>query len=264
MSLPLSSSPEFPKILAMAQEAAKITPARWAELMEIMKVDADMNRLMKTQWFSKPRDSEEAVREYYRSSDIWFVNTFTHGHYALEAMASPYVNVEVERHHVLHPFTGDFKIEGWVLDYGGGFWNDTWMLVAKGYRVAQAEVRGPVTELMKTFIEHYGLHGSLDVVEVDSDTPLKTMYDGILCFETLEHLKEPSFFMGHLAQHLNPGQPFAYSASFGAPEHAPYHVAENAHLSNQGMWREVMLAAGLLPHWVAQDGHRQIWKRRIA
>jgi len=260
----MMSSPDFAKILAMAQEASKITPARWAELMEIMKVDADMNRLMKSQWFSKPRDSEEAVREYYRTSDIWFVNTFTHGHAALVLMATEAKVDALPPDHVFHPLTNDFQLSGWILDYGGGFWNDTWVLAAKGYRVVQAEVKGPVTKLMKMFIEEYGFHLSLDVVEVETDNPLQAMYDGIVCFETLEHLKEPAFFMGHLAKHLHSGQPFVYSASFGAPEHAPYHVAENAHLSNQTLWGDVMRSAGLLPHWKAKDGHRQIWKRRMA
>lgn len=249
-------------LLQMAQQAAKLTPARWAELMEIMKDDAAMNRRMKEQWFSKPRDSEEAVREYYRSSDIWFVNTFTHGHAALEAMASPYYKAAAEPCHILHPFINDFQLSGWLIDYGGGFWNDTHLLVGMGYRVAQAEVRGPVTELMKLYIAHWKLQDRLAVVEVDGNAPLTEMYDGALCFETLEHLKEPTPFVSHIVKHLNPGQPFAYSASFGAPEHAPYHVAENAHLSNQQIWGDILTGAGLRFHWKAADGHRQIWKRR--
>ena len=246
----------------VALEVTGMTRGQWDLMHESMKSDAAMNQIMKEEWNAKPRDSEEAIREYYRTSNIWFVNTWNHGVGALLSMAAGH--------------RGD--LAGWcrkfaemvgipgksVLDYGGGFFKDTWPLATAGYRVDVAEVRGPVTEFLKRFAVLAGLEKRLGVVEVDSETPIKGLYSGVVCFETLEHVLRPTELTAHLHDHIVSGGPFAFSATFGAPEHAPYHVASNAPFGDWSVWSSIMKGIGFLPSWEDLSGSSiKIWRARV-
>lgn len=234
-------------IAVLALQASGMTGEQWKRLSVEMQSDSVMNQIMKQDWNDRPRDNEESIREYYRSSDAWFINTFNHGYGALLAMAA---GSKAD----LSPWCREFAElmrapGGKVLDYGGGFFKDSWPLAAAGYHVSVAEVKGPVTEFLNSFISIAGLEKKFSVVEVDSETPIKDTYDGILCFETLEHLLHPEALTAHLHKHLKPGGPFAFSVTFGAPEHAPYHVASNAHLGEWAVWSEVLKKIGFSPSW---------------
>lgn len=233
--------------------------ARWDSLCESMKSDQEMNRIMREDWHSKPRDSDEAIREYYRSSNIWFVNTFLHGAGALVALARG-------DHGDLAPWAKKFVntlrcFSGRILDFGGGFFKDTWPFTAVGYRVDVAEVSGPVTKFLKLFIENAKLQKKVGVIEVENETPLTDIYDGIVSFETLEHLKDPERVTAHLHCHIKKGGLFAFSATFGAPEHAPYHVASNAPLGNGEVWAQILSKIGFSHLWSDPNGGgTRIWK----
>lgn len=244
----------------LALEVTGLTRARWNVLFEALKDDAAMNRIMRDDWFLKPRDSEEAVREYYRESDIWFLNTFNHGVGTLirlsEGSPAPFSPWQ-------QAFAGDFPIyAGSVLDYGGGFLNDTGPLVLAGYRVVVAEVCGPVTEFLKRYSDAAGLKDRIGVIEVDNDRPIDGTYYGIVCFETLEHILNPVELTQHLHEHLVPGGPFAFSVSFGDTPHAPYHIAKNASFGNEKIWSSKLEGIGFRPYWKDEQGHHfQVWKR---
>lgn len=260
-------------LVDLAIQSTGMDRPEWDRLMVLMQVDADMNRLMKSEWFGKPRDSEEAIRDYYRESDIWFVNTFNHGLGALLKLAEmadkkdykdPFLPWHDEFVKSLTP--GGIQI----LDYGGGFFNDTWPLVRARYHVTQAEVKGPVTAFLKSFLTEAKIDWAASVIEVDSETPLCyeiagakmwDVFDGICCFETLEHVLKPVELTRHLVEHLSMGGPFAFSVSFGAPTHAPYHVASNAPLSDQSVWFPILESMGLVRAWAAEDRHRQLWRK---
>jgi len=248
-------------LVHLALDVTKMTRSRWDLLLDVMKDDAAMNCIMREEWHAKPRDSEEAIREYYRESDIWFINTFNHGVGALVRL------VEEKEPPPLTPwqktFTGDFKISGPILDYGGGFFNDSWPLILSGYEVVIAEVRGPVTELLKRYrdLMEPAIRSKIGVVEVDTDLPIKETYRGAVCFEVLEHLLYPVEFVYHLREHLATGSPFAFSVSFGDTPHAPYHVARNAALGNEKVFASKLGEAGFRQHWKDEQGyHLQIWK----
>lgn len=242
-------------LVDLALEATGMPKMRWDALLEAMKSDAEMNRIMKAEWLAVPRDTEEAIRAYYRKSDIWFVNTFCHGVGALLKMANREPAEWQEWH---HRFAGAVGVRRDILDYGGGFFNDTWPFVNAGYRVTQAEVEGPVTRFLASFIEMTKIPNA-KVRPVNSQEPLLEYYAGVTCFETLEHVLKPVQLAKHLVTHLLPAGAFAMSVSFGAPEHAPYHVASNAPLSDQAVWFNHLEDMGLRITWSAEDRHRQIW-----
>ncbi len=245
-------------LVDLALTVTGISRDRWDALLGEMRSDAQMNLRMKQEWFSEARDSEQAIREYYRKSDIWFLNTFYHGLGALLSMAN---GTAGGFSGWLQRFAADVSASAPVLDYGGGFFKDTWPLVMAGYRVDVAEVRGPVTDFLRRFIEMTSLSGRARVVEVDSATPITDMYGGIACFETLEHLLHPEALTAHLHSHLKLGGLFAFSATFGAPDHAPYHVASNAPLGNEATWAEIMRKIGFVKYWVDPNGGGQkIWR----
>lgn len=246
-------------LVQLALEVTGMTQDRWSFIAEEMKSDAKMNLIMKEDWNAKPRDSEEAIREYYRTSNIWFVNTWNHGVGALLAMAA---GQRGDLAGWCRKFAETLKAPaGRILDYGGGFFKDTWPMAMAGYKVDVAEVRGPVTEFLRRFIQLAGLETRLGVVEVDSETPIKDTYHGIVCFETLEHLLHPEALTAHLYHHLRAGGLFAFSVTFGAPEHAPYHVASNAPLGDWSVWSGIITKIGFSPCWEDPEyGGVKIWR----
>jgi len=245
--------------IEIALEVTGMTRARWEFLSRTMRDDAAMNRIMREDWGKKPRDSEEAVREYYRESKIWFLNTFNNGVGGLLRLSqggSPSLSSWHER------FIHDFKVGGPILDYGGGLFKDTWPFILLGCSVSVAEVRGPVTEFLKRCLSLLGITDRARVIEVDSDLPIKEMYHGAVCYETLEHLVDPVGLTKHLHEHLIQGAPFAFSVSFGDTPHAPYHIARNAPLGNADVWPSKLKDIGFFPFWKDEQGqHLQIWRR---
>ena len=245
-------------LVRLALEVTGLSEARWNALQETLKDDAAMNGVMREDWTRTPRESEQAIREYYRKSDIWFANTWNHGMGALLEMASFGWPGPLRDWH--QRFIRDFKVQGRILDYGGGFFNDTYRLVTNGFKVTVAEVKGPVTEYLKRYRVLAKLEDHIDEVEVDSDQPLSETYTGVVCFETLEHLLKPLDMVKHFHDHLVVGQPFAFSVSFGDTPHAPYHVARNARLGDEKVFSEELEKIGFRPHWKASENHFQIWR----
>lgn len=246
-------------LVRLALEVTGLSEAKWNALIETLKDDAAMNGVMRADWSKAPRESEWEIREYYRSSEIWFANTWSHGVGALLGMSTPGWPIQ------LHPwqerFVKDFNIRGKILDYGGGLFNDTYQLVTHGFRVVVAEVKGPVTEYLKQYRALAKLEDLIDVVEVDSDLPIHEVYAGIVCFETLEHLLKPLDMVQHFHSSLPTGQPFAFSVSFGDTPHAPYHVASNAYLGDLRVFCGELELIGFCSHWKTNHDHLQIWRK---
>lgn len=246
-------------LVELALEVTRMSPERWDAMTKATSDDAAMNLIMKQEWESEPRDSEAAIRDYYRKSDIWFVNTFNHGVGGLLEMSRGIAGN-------LSPWQKEFvsrlSSPGRILDYGGGFLSDSWPLVMRGFEVSIAEVKGPVTEYLRAYGKLVDVPGLIDVVEVDSSEPILGLYSGALCFETLEHLLDPISLAKHIEQHLRYASPLAFSVSFGAPSHAPYHVASNAPLAQDGVWLEKLKEIGFDHCWSDPGGHHmQIWRR---
>jgi 2-polyprenyl-3-methyl-5-hydroxy-6-metoxy-1,4-benzoquinol methylase len=251
----------FEELSELARSFVKVTKEEWNVLFETLKDDAAMNAIMKKEWLDKPRDSDQAVIEYYRDSKIWFVNTFNHAYRALLSLANKDASgLSREAWHQF--FESELSPGDRILDYGGGFWNDTAILALDGWNVTQAEVLGPTTDFLTAFVNLTGMQKTLQVLPVDSGSPIRETYEAVTCFELLEHLLHPKEFTIHLRDHLAQGKPFASSVSFGAPEHAPYHVASNAPLSIENVWTDTMWGMGFEQIWAPKGSHRRIWRKR--
>lgn len=251
---------DLEKLSEFARNSIGMPREEWDALREILKDDAAMNAVMKKEWFEKPRDSEESIREYYRESKIWFMNTFNHGWLALVALANRDSSV-IPRNEWLKLFSSGMTPADKILDYGGGFWNDTALLALDGLTVVQAEVRGRTTEFLSQFARFIGMEDRLKVLPVDTSFPIQEVYGGLVCFELLEHLLHPRAFTEHLRDHLAGGRPFALSVSFSAPPHAPYHVASNEPLGRLDAWWVIMKEMGFEHLWTDTASHKQVWRR---
>jgi hypothetical protein len=251
-SLPVT----YDDLVTLALNVTGLSQERWDFLQETMKDDAAMNRLMKSEWNEESRSNEAVIRDYYRKSDIWFANTFNSGYDGLLKMANRETHSPNEWQ---REFLKSVPPKGVILDYGAGFLRDSWKFVTLGYRVHVAEIQGPVTLFLWRYRALAKLQEMFHVVEVNSSTPVTDRYEGIACFEVLEHLLDPVALTRHLYDHLVPRGPFVYSASFGDPEHAPYHVASNAPLGQENVWNQKMREIGFVHEWSKDNKH--LWKR---
>lgn len=247
-------------LIDLACLATGLARARFDELRTIRSSDPEMNLIMKKEWNEQPRTDEAVIRDYYRKSDIWFVNTFESGYGGLLPLAAGEVHPLSEWQRRL---VENLPKGGKILDYGSGFLRDSYQLVMNGHYVDVAEVRGPVTEFLKMYRVAAGLESRFGIIEVDSDLPITNTYDSMLCFEVLEHLLDPVAMTKNLYDHLAPGGPLAYSVSFGDPSHAPYHVASNAPLSVAGVWNRKLAEIGFVPDWEnPENQHVKICRRK--
>lgn len=231
----------------------------WAELEKISQAiadDAEMNRRMSTEWRSGSRASEKDVCDYYAASKTWLMQTYNQGRGALEALARGGSTPLPEW---ARAFAALLPANASVLDYGGGFLKDTWPLVLSGVRVTLAEIEGPVSRTVQRFVDACG-ERRVSVVPVKGPVPDLGIHDGACCFECLEHMKDPVGAARRIAAAVRPGGPVAFSVSFGAPEHAPYHLAENAPFSDPAVWDAELRRMGLQPIWHDKSNIR-IWRR---
>lgn len=249
------------ELTQMAISALEVSREEWFKLWEAQSDDAAMNRIMKKDWEAAPRDSAEAVIDYYRTSKMWFVNTFSHGYRACLALINndPSLLGSADWQVVFKQYLPKGNP---IVDLGGGFWNDTAMLALEGYPVTQAEIEGPVTRMLEMVKGSSPVKQYLKILPVETEFPLTGIYYGVVCFEMLEHLLDPEAFTKHLRDHLNGGGPLALSVSFGAPEHAPYHVAANEPLGREGVWQKKMEDMGFTKMWKAEGGERFIWRKK--
>lgn len=247
------------EVIDLLLQASGITRERFNELLNIIKTDdAGMNRIMKAQWNAKPRRTASEIAEYYRSSDVWFVNEWNHGKTSLMALATGDTS-ELSPGQWLAPFIEHVPKGSLILDYGGGLWNGTACLALSGYPVVQAEISGPVTRFLEMFRHKSGMEGLLKVLSVDSEFPLTEEYAAVSCFEVLEHLLHPKEFMVHLRDHLKPGGTFASSVSFSEPDYAPYHM--HAALGEPGVWDSFMKEIGFELKSTCADSGRKVWRK---
>lgn len=232
----------------------------WSELEAVAKAitdDAEMNRRMSAEFKSAPRTTEKDVCEYYAKSKTWLMQTYNQGRGSLEALARGDKGPIPEwgrAFTALLPGSGAS-----VLDYGGGFLKDTWFLVPEGVNVWLAEIDGPVARTVRRFAKEMNA-SRISVLSVSGAVPDLGIHDGATCFECLEHMKDPVSAARKIAAAIRPGGPFAMSVSFGAPEHAPYHLAENAPLSDPALWEGELRKMGLELVWRDKSSIR-IWRK---
>lgn len=232
----------------------------WPELEEVQRAigsDAEMNRRMREEFARIPALTQPEVCKYYATSKTWLMQTYGNHHTALISLAK-------KEKPVLPAWAVEFEkllpAEGPILDFGGGFMKDSWFFVPRGRSVVLAEIDGPVARIVQSFIQAIDERG-ISVLPVRDEAPPLGQYAGIVCFETLEHVKNPVALTKKLVATLPPGAPFVMSVSFGAPEHAPYHLAENAYLSQYDNWNDELRSMGLEHVWNDVSSIR-LWRKK--
>lgn len=233
----------------------------WPELEAVLRAigdDAEMNRRMGEEWRAADRRTQASVCAYYASSRTWLMQTYGGGWAALVGLAKgerPGLPMWAEEFVRMLPASG-----GDVLDYGGGFLKDSWALVPRGHRVVLAEIDGPVSRTVEAFVREAGISG-VSVVPVRDESPAMGRHDGAVCFEVLEHVRDPVLLARRVVSSVVVGGPVALSASFGAPEHAPYHIAETARWGDRAAWEAELRSAGLELSWADPDSSIRVWRR---
>jgi len=239
---------------------AKESGADWSELEGILRMissDSEMNRHMSLEWRSASRKTQESVCRYYAESKTWLMQTYRHGYGGLHALARKDrcelpLWAKAFRSLMMGPGLS-------ILDYGGGFMKDTWFFPSQHVRVALAEIEGPVSRTVQAFIAAIGEPG-VSVLPISGDTTDLGIHDGAVCFEVLEHMVDPVGMLRRIVASVRPSGPVALSVSFGAPEHAPYHIADNAYLSNQDTWKKELDRVGLELVWSCPSNG--VWRKK--
>lgn len=233
----------------------------WAELDAVRRAigdDAEMNRRMREEWRAAETRTQAGICAYYASSMTWLMQTYGGGWAALVGLArgeKPGLAAWAEEFVRMLPGP-----RATVLDYGGGFLKDSWPLAARGHRVVLAEIDGPVSRTVEAFCGEAGVAG-VEVSPVRDENPPMGRHDGAVCFEVLEHVRDPVLLARRIVSSVSVGGPVALSASFGAPEHAPYHVAEAARWADRAAWEAELGTAGLEPSWADPHSTIRVWRR---
>lgn len=234
-------------------------PQDLEETLRAIADDAEMNRRMAREWRARPRRTQKDVSEYYASSKTWLMQTYGQGHGALADLARR--KVPENRPPWTVPFMKILLRGATVLDYGGGFLKDSWFLPLLGIKVVLVEIDGPVTRVVRSFLKAIG-EDRVEVLPASENVPALGEHGGAICFEVLEHMADPVGSARQIVSSVAPGGPVALSATFGAPEHAPYHIAGNAKFGDPGVWSTELVRMGLEPVWTEEGSNIGVWRRR--
>ena len=112
-----------------------------------------------------------------------------------------------------------------LIDYGCGIGEEGIALAEAGFDVTLADVPGKTFDFAKWRIKQHRL--KVRFIEVENDTPLQEIYDGIICLEVLEHLWDPYNTLKHFYDHLaEDGYLFITATFVHSPTH-PMHLPKN-------------------------------------
>lgn len=88
-----------------------------------------------------------------------------------------------------------------ILDFGAGICQDSIIGSKSGFDVTAADIPGKTFEFGQWRIRKH--KAAVQILEIHDETPLKEKYDGITCFEVLQHVIDPEKTLNHLNQHLH-------------------------------------------------------------
>jgi len=229
----------------------------WANLMTIISDDAEMNVRMKNEWISSPKETHKDIRSYYTDSETWLAQSLKWKDILLRVAEKKIIDFDSFE----QEFTKTMKQQSKILDFGGAFLNDSWKYPLSGFKLTLAEVPGPMINIISKFIDQANCD-NITTLSVDEDFPINDIYSGIICLETLEHLKNPDLILKHLIDHLEIGGTLALSVSFGYTEHAPYHLKENAHFGEQILWENKVKSFGMEHVYTdISSSTKKIWRK---
>lgn len=92
------------------------------------------------------------------------------------------------------------KIQGMVLDYGGGVGDLCIEIAKKGFKVDYADLPGRTFEFAKWLFSKKGYN--IEMINLNKEK-LSKKYDTILCIDVIEHVKNPELLLKNFIEHLS-------------------------------------------------------------
>jgi len=212
------------------EDLASFTGRTKAACLE--RLSAFSSREMGEAWRAANPKTAEEIRAFYTSMDFYLWDlTLWHA----TPSYAPYI-AAVERMAALAPGKR-------ILDYGSGIGTASLLLARDGYQLTIADVPGVTFDYIQHRLRRRGI--PFTAVPITRDIPrLPTKFDGIVCFDVLEHVPHPDRIFRHLARHLAPKGIASIVASFDAQgEDAGYHLHENHLRWGDGRWSLSMSGA---------------------
>jgi len=144
---------------------------------------------------------------------------------------------------------------GAVLDYGSGVGTTGIALADAGFDVTLADVAEPLLDFARWRFARRGL--KVRTIDLKREALPTSAYDGIVCFDVLEHIPQPHRVVRRLRDALVPGGSLFVFAPFGLDPRRPMHVVHD-----DGVYHR-MAAMGLAREWQWEDQFpRYMWGAR--
>ena len=109
-----------------------------------------------------------------------------------------------------------------ILEFGCGIGQDGILFAESGFEVTLADLPGKTLDFAKWRVKRRGTE-----IKFTNSDELKEKYDGILCFDVLEHVWEPKEIVEYLNHHLQIGGILLITAHFEHTEEHPMHLERN-------------------------------------
>jgi len=241
------------------REAAKAVlrcdDAYLAELMGRVRDDTRLNEELSKSFRERSPKTHEEVAKWYGDNLVYTGHILgaTGLDVTLETLRLEDIEVQVAQ-----LFRHTYRT---VLDYGCGTGHRGLKFNNLGYEVWLADVPSLHWDICRKWVE---LQGRRDVhfIEVGQKFPLgPEEFDVIICFDMLEHVKDPDRVLQHLVQHMDPRGILLLETWFWSNlGKAPYHLEENDKYGRDPrLWQQVLDELGLYPLVSDQAGVTKVW-----
>ena len=125
-----------------------------------------------------------------------------------------------------------------ILEFGCGIGQDGILFAEASFEVTLADLPGKTFDFAKWRVNKRGVN-----IFFTNSNELKEKYDGILCFDVLEHVWEPKEIVEYLNHHLQSGGILLITAHFEHTGEHPMHLERNVKYLG-GEFLEMMNQAG--------------------
>jgi 2-polyprenyl-3-methyl-5-hydroxy-6-metoxy-1,4-benzoquinol methylase len=189
-------------------------------------------------WNERRPETGEEIRSFYSETDL----------YVWELLAwngSPAYEPYRER---LRRLAGTFPPSAFprALDYGSGIGTAALELARHGYEVTIADIPGRTLDFARARLERHGV--PFRAIEVTADVPRlpRAAWDVLVCFDVLEHVKDPSRVARGLVHALPNGGGAAIVAQFSvAGGDFPHHLESGAERFSGDRWDRFIRGHGM-------------------
>lgn len=143
-----------------------------------------------------------------------------------------------------------------VLDYGCGIGSDAIVFGRAGFSITLADVAEPMLRYASWRCRRHGLF--VRTLDLKRETPEPGSYDVAICFDVLEHIRQPVTAVRAIRDALRPGGLLFLHAPFGEDPERPMHLA---HSDTVTPW---MRTLGFHSCWELENVYpRELWGPKI-